>query len=157
MFRFILFVVIAIVFVELYTLVLVANVVGAFGTIALALGTAIVGLNILSTQGKRQMQKLQEAVATGQNPKQVVSEGVWMLICGLVLLMPGLITDAIGVFLLFPFFRSWLVKRGIAPKFNVPFSNFNQNQRSNDKDGDIVEGEFYEEVPRESHLKDDSK
>lgn len=154
MFRFIVLIIVAIVFVELYTLVAVASMVGAFGAIALALGTAIVGLNILSTQGKRQIQKLQEAVATGQNPQQVVAEGVWMLICGLVLLMPGLLTDAIGVLLLIPFIRTWLVKSGYAPKFKMPFPNFNQQKQSDD---DIVEGEFYEEVPRNSHLKDDSE
>ena len=154
MFRFFIFALVALVFVELYTLVLVASSIGALGAIALALGTAIVGLNILSTQGKRQMLKLQEAMATGHNPQQVVAEGVWMLICGFVLLMPGLLTDTIGVILLVPFVRTWLVKRGYAPKFNMPFSNFNQQKPFDD---DIVEGEFYEEVPRESHLKDDSK
>ncbi|MCJ8312408.1 MAG: FxsA family protein [Saccharospirillaceae bacterium] len=154
MFRFIVFIIVAVVFIELYTLVAVASLVGAFGAITLALGTAIVGLNILSTQGKRQMQKIKAAVTTGQNPQQVIAEGVWMLICGLVLLMPGLLTDAIGVLLLIPIVRFWLVKRGYAPKFNVPFSNFNQQNQSDD---DIVEGEFYEEVPKASHLKDDSK
>jgi len=154
MFRFFLIAIVVVFFIELYTLVAVASVVGAFGAIVLALGTAIVGLNILSGQGRRQMQKLQESVVKGQNPESVVGEGVWMLICGLVLLVPGLITDAIGVVLLIPFVRSWLVARGYAPKFKMPFGNFNPEHKN---DGDIVEGEFYEEVPIKSHLKDDSK
>ncbi|BCE02078.1 FxsA family protein [Marinicellulosiphila megalodicopiae] len=154
MFRFFIFALIALVVIELYTLVAVAEVVGVLGTIGLAIGTAIVGLNILAGQTKRQMFKLQQAIQAGRNPQEVVAEGIWMLICGLMLLVPGLLTDVVGVMLLIPFIRQWLVAKGYAPKFNMPFSGF---RPQNEPEEDVVEGEFYEEVPRKSHLNDDSK
>ena len=58
------------------------------------------------------MRRLREALAAGRAPTHEVLDGALVLFGGLLLLVPGFITDAIGLLLLLPPTRA--VSRGVA-------------------------------------------
>ena len=81
------------------------------GTLALVLGTGILGAWLARQQGIRQLGLIQQAVAQGKMPAPHLVDGVLILVAGAVLITPGLITDCAGFFLLVPAGRRWVKAR----------------------------------------------
>jgi UPF0716 protein FxsA len=98
---------------ELYVLIEVGSVIGALPTILLTVASAIFGAWLMRHQGMQVMQDAQLAMAKGEAPEQQVMEGVLIFFGGALLLLPGLVSDALGLLLLVPplraaFARAWL-------------------------------------------------
>jgi UPF0716 protein FxsA len=93
--------------------------VGLWPTIALVIGTAILGGVLLRAQGFSAMRQMQASLAEGGDPRGPMAHGILILIAGLLMLTPGFFTDAVGFTLLIPPARSaliaavgpWLAKR----------------------------------------------
>lgn len=109
MFFLILFVMVPLV--ELYFMLQVSDSVGAFNTVLLVVMTAIVGGVLVRLQGFSTMMRVREMSARGEAPALEMIEGAILLLCGLMLLLPGFITDAIGFLLLIPPLRKLFVLR----------------------------------------------
>ena len=58
--------------------------------------------------------RLEQAVSTGGDPVGPMAHGALKVVAGLLLLMPGFLTDALGLALLVPAVRRALVRRGAA-------------------------------------------
>ena len=100
MFRslFVLFIVIPII--ELYLLIKVGNLLGAWPTIFLVVGAAFAGATVLRWQGVVTWQKVNSTMTRGQLPAQDMIEGVLLFVAGIFLLTPGFITDMVALILL---------------------------------------------------------
>lgn len=116
--------------VELYVMLEVGDVVGAFNTVFLVILTALVGGVLVRAQGFSTLMKIREISARGEAPAFEMLEGMVLLMCGAMLLLPGFVTDVIGFLLLIPPVRKLvlinLLKRGnlfrMSPANNDPFS-----------------------------------
>lgn len=97
--------------VELYLLIQVGSVIGALPTIALSLFTAALGGLLVRMQGFGVLFRVQTALGRRELPALELIEGALLLLAGLALLLPGLITDAVGFLLLVPPLRRWLIVR----------------------------------------------
>jgi len=95
--------------VELWLLIRVGTVLGPANTIALVIGTGILGASLARSQGLAVLQRMQTEMRAGQPPAATVMEGVAILLAGIVLLTPGLITDVLGFLLLIPPTRKLLL------------------------------------------------
>lgn len=104
---------------ELYLLIKVGGEIGAFSTILLIISTALAGAILMKTQGRKVMQDAREAMFRGMFIEQQAFEGVLIFFGGILLLLPGLVTDFIGLLLLIPPIRSWLAKRWLDRKFTA--------------------------------------
>lgn len=93
---------IAVPILEIAILLQVKEVLGFDGTLALVVVTAILGAWLARWQGLRQIGLIQRELEAGQMPAPQMLDGVLILIAGVVLLTPGLFTDAAGFFLLIP-------------------------------------------------------
>ncbi len=91
--------------VELLILVEVGRWVGLAATVALVIGTGVLGAALTRHQGLRVLAELRQQMAAGQPPAATMLEGLLILIAGAVLLTPGLLTDACGFALLVPSIR----------------------------------------------------
>ena len=78
------------------------------GTLALVIGTGILGASLARWQGLRQLALIQADLAEGRMPAPRLLDGILILVAGVVLLTPGLITDAVGFVLLIPVSRNWI-------------------------------------------------
>ena len=102
--------------VELYFMLEVGEVFGAFNTVFLVVLTAVIGGVMVRQQGFSTMMRMRETAARGETPAIEMLESGVLLLCGLMLLLPGFITDALGFLLLVPPLRKafvlWGLKRG---------------------------------------------
>ena len=102
--------------VELYFMLEVGEVFGAFNTVFLVVLTAVIGGVMVRMQGFSTMMRMRETAARGETPALEMLESGVLLLCGLMLLLPGFLTDTLGFLLLVPPLRKafvlWGLKRG---------------------------------------------
>lgn len=88
--------------IELYVLILVGSHIGALATILLVLITAIIGVNLLRSQGLSTLNQVQTQMQRGEMPATSLIEGMLLFFAGALLLTPGFVTDTIGFILMIP-------------------------------------------------------
>lgn len=91
--------------VELYLLITIGQNVGAGPTIALVLGTGFLGAWLARREGSRVLRSWQGSLARGELPKEGVISSVLVLVGGVLLVTPGVVTDVMGLLLLVPWTR----------------------------------------------------
>lgn len=98
---------------ELYFLIKVGAQIGAFPTIFLTIFTALLGGYMVRRQGFSTLMRVRGMVDRGEVPAIEVMEGAVLLVCGVLLLLPGFITDVVGFIFLVPPVRRWLLTAGL--------------------------------------------
>jgi len=98
---------------ELYVLIEVGSGIGGIATIALCLFTAALGGFLIRIQGIRTLLSAQQQVAQGSVPAEHALHGIFLAIAGLLLFLPGFITDSLGFLLLIPAVRKLLMKKAL--------------------------------------------
>ena len=128
---------IAIPLVEIGLFIQVGGIIGLWPTLAIVLVTAIIGSNLVRSQGAREMANLRRSFNDLNNPTEPLANGAMILFAGALLLTPGFFTDAVGFALLIPAVRS-VVYRQIASRVQVVEFGTQQSPR----DTTIIDGEF---------------
>ncbi len=169
----ILFIVIPVV--ELNVLIQVGDVLGSWNTVGLVILTAVVGVSLVRSQGISTLMQVQQKLSLGETPGKEIVEGMMLAVAGLLLLIPGFVTDFIGLLLLTPITRSpiaaWLYKRmelrvvnngGFQGGFGAGGFNpheFRQNpfdhEQGNTFEGDFERNHDPDDKTEESHQLDD--
>lgn len=132
--------------VELALLVKVAGTIGFWKTIGIIIGTALLGLMILSRQGLNTLGRATDAMAAGRMPFEPLTDGALLLLAGALLIAPGLITDTLGLLLLIPPVRRLMIRWGFA-RIN-PANIFRDTPGDSPRrpkvegDGPVIEGEY---------------
>ncbi len=96
--------------VELWLLVRLSGVFGFWTTIALVLGTGMAGAALARWQGFQVIQRVQAEMRQGMLPAQAMGDGALIFGAGLLLITPGILTDALGLALLIPPLRRLVLK-----------------------------------------------
>lgn len=91
--------------IELYLLIQVGQYLGAFETVALVIVTGVVGGFLMKFEGMRVWQQFMTDIRSMKMPKDGVLDALLILVGGIVLIFPGLITDVLGLLMLIPFTR----------------------------------------------------
>lgn len=104
--------------VELLLLVELGRHVGLAPTLALVLGTGILGAALARWQGLATLRRIQADMEAGRVPTGPLVDGLLILVAGAVLLTPGLLTDLLGFALLVPAIRQ-LVRRRLSRAFRT--------------------------------------
>jgi UPF0716 protein FxsA len=126
-------------FVEIYLLLKVGGIIGAFPTIFLVVLTAVLGTWLLRQQGFATFQRLQENLAKGTIPAYEMIEGPIILVGGVLLLTPGFITDILGFACLIPQLRRKIAQYIIENHLVQAGGHY---QWGKPKEKDALEGEF---------------
>ena len=88
--------------VEFALLIEVGKRLGTLETLLLVFGTGIAGAWLARLEGFRILYHIRRDLDAGRVPAEGVLDGVLVLVAGIALIMPGLLTDAAGLLLLFP-------------------------------------------------------
>lgn len=96
---------------ELFLLLKVGTVIGVLNTVALVIGTAVIGAWLVRRQGVATLYRIREQLAMGNLPADELMDGLMLIIAAVVLITPGLITDSFGFLLLVPVVRKWLKRK----------------------------------------------
>ncbi len=130
--------------VELYLLIEVGSEIGAIPTLFLTVFTAVLGGLLVRLQGFTTALRVREAMDRGEMPAIEMLEGVVLLVAGIMLLLPGFITDAIGFLCLVP-----PVRRGLLLAFLRRSGVLSSSGPSHGPDSEsrprVIEGEFKRE------------
>lgn len=87
---------------ELWVLVEVAVRIGVLDTLALLILMPVLGIWLVKRAGLTVFRRVQSTLDAGGVPHREVVDGFLLLIAGVLLIIPGFITDAIGLALLVP-------------------------------------------------------
>jgi len=103
--------------IELYLLIKVGTVIGGFNTILIVILTGFAGAWLARMEGLNTMIKVRKNLDQGIMPAEDLIDALIILIAGLVLITPGLMTDVFGLMLLWPLTRN-AFKRFLRKKFD---------------------------------------
>jgi len=98
---------------EIALFILSGKLIGVWSTVALIVLTGMMGVWLAKRQGLAVMEEAKRELFDGRLPSGAILDGICVFIGGVLLLTPGFLTDAVGVFLLLPSTRS-IVKPYIA-------------------------------------------
>lgn len=96
------FLFIAVPILELYVIVKVGGLIGIVPTLALLLAMSLLGAALLRHQGRGAWRRFNAAIAERRFPGREVADGAMITVGGTLLVLPGFVTDAVGLLLLFP-------------------------------------------------------
>jgi len=143
MFKFIFALFVIVPLLELYVLIEVGSGIGGLSTIALCLFTAALGGVLIRWQGLRTLLSAQQEMMRGGLPTEHVAHGILIAAAGLLLFLPGLITDTLGFLLLVPFLRQRVIIWGVGRR--------RQHRQKTSNDANIIDAEIIE--PKDYHIK----
>jgi UPF0716 protein FxsA len=95
-------VVIVIPILEIVVFAKVAGAIGLLATVGLLLAVSAVGAFVVKREGMSVVRRIRDALDRGEIPHREVVDGGLIVAAGLLLLIPGFVTDAIGALLLLP-------------------------------------------------------
>jgi len=133
--------------IEIYFLIQVGEVIGAGWTIFSVLATAVMGAGLIRAQGASTLLRAQTNLQQGSLPAMEMLEGIVLAVSGLLLLIPGFFTDAIGFLLLVPFIRRALIKP-LLKNGQFTMRGHTMHSQTRPDDSTIIEGEI---VDRDDH------
>jgi len=100
---------------EIYILIKLGTYLGALNTVIIVILTGILGAYLARLEGLQTMRKVREALGRGEMPAESMLDALLILVAGIVLLTPGLLTDIAGLLMLIPqtrlLFKRWLRKK----------------------------------------------
>lgn len=109
--RFILPAVLLLPLVEIAGFVWIGPLLGVWGTLLWTLMAALIGLRLLSRESVGALKRAEQALRSGRSPALSVGDAGLAALAGLLLLVPGFITDFAGLALALRPVRLWIAAR----------------------------------------------
>ncbi len=132
------------IYLEICLFVAVANSIGVFLALLCIIATSIIGFSLVKSQGLKNFSLMRQKMINRENPTNEIIKSGSLLAAGFLLLIPGFLTDILGVLLLLTPVQQ-LLSRFIVPNLMLA-TLLNRSKKkkptapaSND---DIIEGDF---------------
>jgi len=146
--------------IEIGVFIQVGDIIGLGPTLLMVFITAIIGVNLLKSQGLSVWQEIQNQLAQGQVPALAMASAAQLLFAGGLLLTPGFVTDTVGFLLLVPAVRlliakqmmkRWTIKSGFQQSSYHSQSHVYSNSPNDTSNnfGRTIEGDFEEKSKEE--------
>ncbi|UFN45028.1 FxsA family protein [Nocardioides okcheonensis] len=90
---------------EIWVILQVGQLVGAWWTIVLLVLDSLVGAWLVKREGGRAWRALRQTLQEGRMPAREIADGALVLIGGTLMLSPGFVLDVAGILLILPFTR----------------------------------------------------
>ena len=119
--------------IEIYLMIKVGGVIGAFNTILLIFFTAITGVYFAKIAGLSTLKSGFNQLIKNEIPIYEMISGAALAFAAFLLIIPGFLTDIVGFLLIIPITRKFLIK---------PISSKFEHVKKND---DVIEGSVEDE------------
>ena len=90
---------------EIFVMIEVADAIGVLAMLVLLIASWPIGMWVLRSRGRAAWRRLADAVLAGRPPGREVLNGALVLLAGGLLVVPGFISDVLGILVLLPFVR----------------------------------------------------
>ncbi len=130
---------------ELLLLILAGSAFGFWPTVGAVLGTALLGVYLIRQQGLAALRSAQEERVAGEVPVGAILDGIRLAFAGILLVIPGFITDGLGLLLLIPGMSSSVIsaaERGGTFRFAEHRSYRQSHYGRGHPGGDIVDADY---------------
>ena len=97
--------------IEIILFIEIGSIIGSFNTILTIFGTALIGIYIIKYNAATYMSEIRSKLMNGLRPDQEILSGIIVFICGIFLLLPGFLTDFIGLLFLYKPIRLLSIRR----------------------------------------------
>ena len=124
-------------FIEIYALIVLGGSIGAFNSILWIFFSGIMGLYLLRNQGLKTLLDIQSKKTVFEPTADNFLKTIFTPIGGFFLLIPGFVTDVIGILVLLPVTRIFIL--GLLFSYLRPIG---QGTGTNKNNGDWIEGEY---------------
>jgi UPF0716 protein FxsA len=125
--------------VEVAVLVAVGDAIGVLPTIGLLILASVVGAWLLRREGTRTLRAFRDAVRTRRPPHRELVDGVLIAAAGVLIVLPGFVSDVLALLLLLPPTRSLVRGRMLrTASRRAPMQH---------RAGGVVEGEVDDDRP----------
>lgn len=94
--------------IEITVLIVSSHVIGLWSTFAIIVFTGIVGVYLAKRQGFKVLREIQFRLNRGEMPGDAVLDGIFIFVGGILLVLPGYVTDIIGFIFVVPATRALL-------------------------------------------------
>lgn len=108
--------------IEIFLLVQISHILGPLAAIILVIGTGFLGANLAKIQGAQTILRIRENLRQGIMPGDDVVDAFLILLAGILLITPGILTDIAGILLLVPGTRQG-AKEFLKREFNKRIKN----------------------------------
>tara|TARA_B100000686_G_C16717561_1_gene932971 strand:- start:658 stop:1077 length:420 start_codon:yes stop_codon:yes gene_type:complete len=119
---------------EIYLFIKIGSQIGAFNTILLIFITAVVGVTYARYEGFNTLKSGISQLMRNEVPIYELISGAALAFAAILLILPGFATDILGLLLIFPFTRKFLIK-------NVS-NKYSQKKQEKEKEKNYIEGEY---------------
>ena len=113
---------------EIYLFIKIGSQIGAFNTVSLIFITAIVGLYYAKYEGLNTLRSAIKQIVKNEIPIYEIISGAALTFAAILMILPGFLTDMIGLLIIFPWTRKIFLKN---------ISKKNYKKRKN-----FIEGEY---------------
>ena len=123
--------IISIPLIEIFLFIKVGSQIGAFNTISLILITAVIGIIYARYEGFNTLRAGMSQIVKNQIPIYEIISGAAITFAALLLIIPGFATDFLGILIIFPPTRKFMLNR-ISKGYKKP----------SNQERDFINGEF---------------
>ena len=127
--------------IEIYLMIKIGGVIGAFNTIFLIFFTAITGIYFARLEGLNALRSRFNQLLKNEIPIYEMISGAALAFAALLLIIPGFLTDLIGFLLIVPVTRKIFI--------NIISSKINKKKMNEN----VIEGEFEETSEKDNNNK----
>ena len=115
--------------VEIYLFIKIGSHIGAFNTISLILITAVIGIYYARYEGLNTLKSGINQIIKNEMPVYEIISGAAIAFAAILMILPGFLTDFLGIIIIFPWTRKLL------------FKNIKINKK---KEKNFIDGEYEE-------------
>lgn len=138
--------------IEIVVFIKVGQAIGAWKVIGLVFLSAIVGALLLRYQSIGVIRRLDRDLRQGRTPDASLFDGFLIVVGGVLLIIPGFVTDVVGLILMIPFVRRLIrdfIKARVTVKGFSGFSGGFRRGRNRDDVVDLSPEDFERREPRD--------
>lgn len=132
--------------IEIALFVQIGGMLGVWGTVAWVLATGALGVMLIQSRGIGMARDMRRSMSELRDPTGPMARGAMRVVAGMLLFLPGFLTDALGLLLLLPpvqaLILAALARRVSGSGFTMEFETRTRRQRP-----DIIDGDFHEVPP----------
>lgn len=137
--------------VEIYVIIQIGQVIGAWWTILLLIADSVFGTWLVKREGVRVWRALRVALEQGRMPARELADGMLILVGGTLMLTPGFVSDAFGILCILPMTRpiGRRVLAGVISRRLVGVGFPSAPVNPENPENGVVQGEVVDQRPHE--------
>ncbi|MES1179675.1 MAG: FxsA family protein [Hyphomicrobium sp.] len=133
--------------IEIAVLIEVGQAIGVWPTMLLLIAAAVLGATVIREQGLSVAARIFEVMREGRIPLEPMLDSYVVVMAGLLLIIPGLISDVIGLLLLIAPLRRLLIRAAVPGLYEHPLVSGRGDGRGGARRPPVIEGTFERHDP----------